>query len=185
MSDLPIPDWPDVLTASFLSTPDDTTDTLDPRSLLPDDQFVNNAPLYRSGSNGNPCIDSNALFSDPLLYEDSSFPFEIDMHFPAQFQRQQPTNQMPPFHATSCIGLQNISQGCGFLSENLQSEAAPGTVSSINTYHPTKPAIHESLTSDQKKSTVAPNGPAPPAKKTRKRHVSIRSRLSSVNQLKL
>ncbi|KAF4212717.1 hypothetical protein CNMCM8980_009772 [Aspergillus fumigatiaffinis] len=184
MSDLPIPDWLDISTASFLSTPEDMTDTLDSHSLLPDDQFANNASLYNNGSNGNPRNDSNYLFSDPLLYEDPSLPFEIDMHPPAQFQRQ-PTNQMPPFHATSSIGLQNVSQGCGFLRENLQSESAPGTVSSIDTYHPTKPAVDESLTSDQTKSTVASNGPAPPAQKTRKRHVSIRSQFSNGHQLKL
>jgi hypothetical protein len=173
MSDLPIPDWQDVLTASFLSAPEDTTDTIDPHSLLPDDQFVNNAPLYHNGSNDNPYNESNALFSDPLLYEDSSLPFEIGMHPPVQPQTQ-PTNQIPPFLATSSIGPQNVSQGCGFLRENLQSESASGIITPIDTYLPTKPAAADQCpASNHAKATVKFNGPTHPAQKKRKRHVFI------------
>ncbi|GFF32100.1 hypothetical protein IFM61606_10778 [Aspergillus udagawae] len=185
MSDLPIPDWLGVSTASFLSTTEDTTDTLDPRSLLPDDQFVDNTPLYNDGSNGNPGNDPNALFSDPLLYEDPSLPFEIDMHPPALPQRQ-PTNQIPSFPATSSLGLQNVYEGCAFLGENVQSESAPGIVSPTGVCHPTKLAIHDhGPASDHATATVTSNGPACPAQKTRKRHVFIRSRLSNGGRLKL
>ncbi|PKX88667.1 uncharacterized protein P174DRAFT_425695 [Aspergillus novofumigatus IBT 16806] len=94
-----------------------TTDTLDPRSLLPDGQFVDNAP---NGSNGAPCNDSSALFSSPLLYEDPSLPFEIGMHPLAQSQRQ-PTYRIPSFPVISSIGLQTVSECSGFLRENVQS----------------------------------------------------------------
>ncbi|GIK06301.1 hypothetical protein Aspvir_001948 [Aspergillus viridinutans] len=168
MSDLPIPDWLDVSPALFLSTPENMTDTLDPRSLLPDDQFVDNTHLYNSCSNGTPCNNSIAPFSGPLLYEDPSLPFEIDRHPPGQPPRQ-PTNQVPSFPATRSLGLQTVYQGCGFLGENVQSESAPGTVSPIDTYHPMKPAIDRSLASGHTKATVTSNGPARPAQKTRKK----------------
>jgi hypothetical protein len=185
MSDLPITDWLDVSIASFLSTPEDTTDTLDPRSLLPEDQFVDKAPLYNNGSNGAPCNDSNVPFSGPLLYEDPSLPFEIDMHPPAQSQRQ-PINRIPSFPATSSLGLQNISQGCGLLRENVQSESAPEIVSPIVVCHPTKLAIHDhGPASDHAKATVTSNRPVCPAQKMRKRHVFIRSQLSNGERLKL
>ncbi|KAG2026192.1 hypothetical protein GB937_002343 [Aspergillus fischeri] len=185
MSDLPIPHWLDVSTASFLSTPEDTTDTLDPHTLLPDDQFANNAPLYDNGSSGNTCNESNALFVDPLLYEDSSLPFEIDIHPPVQSQTQ-PTNQIPPFLVTSSIGPRNVSQGCGFRWENLQLESAPGIITPIDTYLPTKPAAADQCpASNHTKATVKSNGPTHPAQRTRKRHVFIRSQLSNGNQSKL
>jgi hypothetical protein len=160
------------------------TDTLNPRSLLPDEHFVNNTTLYNDGSNGTPFNDPNVLFYDPLLYEDPSLPFEIDMHPPALPQRQ-PNNQIPSFPATSSLGIQNVYQGCGFLGENVQSGSAQGTVSPIGTYHPTKPAVDQSLASNHTKATVTSNGPARPAQKKRKRHVLIRSRLSNGERLKL
>ncbi|KAF7114775.1 hypothetical protein CNMCM5793_000314 [Aspergillus hiratsukae] len=171
MSELPILPWLDVSTASFLSTLEDSTDTLDPHSLLPDDQFLSNAPLYNNGSDGFQCSGSNALVSDPLLDEDPSLPFGTDMHPPVQPQIQ-PTDQMPPFPTTTgnSIGLQNVYQGYEFPSGNVLSESAPGAVIPIDTYPPRKLAVDDQYpASDHTKAAVTSNGPTEPAQKTRKR----------------
>lgn len=182
MSDLPIPSWLDVSTASFLSTPEDTTDTLDPRSLFPDEQVANNAPSYDNGSSGILCNASNALFADPLLYEDSFLPSEIDRQSPVQFQAQ-PTNQMPPSLVASSPGFRTVSGGRGFRREMLQLESAPPrTITPSDPYLPTKPAAAEQCpASNHTKATVKSNGSTHSAPRTRKRHASIRSQLSHGN----
>lgn len=170
MSDLPIPSWLDVSTASFLSTPEDTTDTLDPRSLFPDEQVANNAPSYDNGSSGILCNASNALFADPLLYEDSFLPSEIDRQPPVQFQAQ-PTNQMPPSLVASSPGFRTVSGGRGFRREMLQLESAPPrTITPSDPYLPTKPAAAEQCpASNHTKATVKSNGSTHSAPRTRKR----------------
>jgi hypothetical protein len=186
MSELPIPPSPNGSTASFPSNLEDTTDTLGPRSFPFDDQFVSNAPLYTNDSNGPRWNDSNALVSDPLLYENLSLPFAIDMHPPIEPQTQR-TDQIPPFPATtgSSIGLQDAYQEYEFLSENVLSEWAPGVDGPIDTYCPTQLAVDDQCpASDHTKAAVTSNGPTDPAQKTRKRFV-LRPQLCSIRLIEL